>query len=263
MSRWSDIAEWRGPTVNVGGPMVEQRGLVIHIAEGTYEGTIAWQKNPAAQVSSHFVVGKDGHIAQVVDTATTAWTQRLGNGHWLSVENEGYSTGPLTPAQVEANARLFAYGHKALGWPLQLATSPSGRGLGHHSMGAESGVDWGHSECPGAAIKAQKPAILARAIQIVNGSSTVEEEDMTPEEHALLSAMAWRVDALQAGSETVRGGDRKGETMWAVEKLGAPAPVEADVVTLASAFKLALQDPTMLAALAKAVNDDAAARLAE
>lgn len=30
MSRWSDLAEWRGPTVNHGGPMLEQRGLVIH-----------------------------------------------------------------------------------------------------------------------------------------------------------------------------------------------------------------------------------------
>ncbi len=176
MSRWTDLATWRGPTANQGGPMVEQRGLVVHIAEGGFEGTIAWQKNPSAQVSSHFVVALDGRIAQVVDTAVTAWTQQLGNGHWVSVENEGHTPSALTPAQVEANAQLLARGHREHGWPLQIATAPSGRGLGHHSMGAENGIQWGHADCPGPAIKAQKPAILARAIAIINGT----QEDTMP-----------------------------------------------------------------------------------
>ena len=149
--------------------MLEYRGLVLHIAEGTYEGTIAWQKNPAAEVSSHFVVDTDGTMAQMVDTDVTAWTQQLGNGHWLSVENAGHTPNPLTAAQVEACARLLARAHQVYGVPLQIATSPSGRGLGHHSMGAESGVQWGHSDCPGPAIIAQKPAILARAVNIVGG----------------------------------------------------------------------------------------------
>lgn len=168
-TRWTDLATWRGPTPNVGGPMKEQRGLVLHIAEGTFEGTIAWQKNPAAQVSSHFVVDVDGTIAQVVDVDVTAWTQILGNGHWLSVENAGHTPHALTDAQVEANAQLLARCHREFGVPLQIATSPDGRGLGHHSMGAESGVNWGHSDCPGPNIIAQKPAILARAIQIIQG----------------------------------------------------------------------------------------------
>jgi len=171
MARWTDLAEWRGPTPNQGGPMVEHRGLVLHIADGGYSGTIAWQQNPAAQVSSHFVVSTSGQIAQMVDTDVTAWTQRVGNGHWLSVECAGYSSGQLTDAQVEACAQLLLRGHQVYGYPLQLATSPSGMGLGHHSMGVESGVDWGHSQCPGPLIKAQKPAILARAIQLAQGDT--------------------------------------------------------------------------------------------
>lgn len=163
---WTDLATWRGPTPNHGGPMLEQRGLVIHIAEGSYEGTIAWQKNPAAQVSSHFVTDFDGKTAQVVDTDVTAWTQQAGNGHWLSVENAGHTPNALTAAQCEAIAQLFARGHQAYGWPLQLATGSSGRGLGHHSMG---GTAWGHLDCPGPNVIAQKPAILARAIQILGG----------------------------------------------------------------------------------------------
>ena len=177
MTRWSDLATWRGPTENQGGPMKEVRGLVLHIAEGYYEGTISYQRNPEVNVSSHFVVsngalgqGRDGDIAQMVDTDVTAWTQSAGNGHWLSSENAGFTPNGLTAAQIEANARLLARAHRDYGVPLQLATNPDGYGLGHHSMGCNwpAGA-WGHCDCPGDAIIAQKPLILARATEIVKG----------------------------------------------------------------------------------------------
>ena len=47
MSRWIDLAAWR-PTTHHGGEMHEVRGLVLHIAEGFYEGTIAWQRGDNA-----------------------------------------------------------------------------------------------------------------------------------------------------------------------------------------------------------------------
>jgi hypothetical protein len=34
----------------------------------------------------------------MVDTDRTAWTQRAGNGEWLSVECAGFTPNPLTPA---------------------------------------------------------------------------------------------------------------------------------------------------------------------
>jgi hypothetical protein len=190
MARWTDLAEWRGPTVNEGDGdgmpgepedhASECRGMVVHIAEGTYEGTISWQHNASSDVSSHFVVAKDGRAAQMVDTDDIAWTQRAGNGHWLSIENEGRTPGALTAAQVETNAQLLARGHQVYGYPLQIATSPDGRGLGHHSMGTNgrsvstdtwTGPTWGHEQCPGPAIIAQKPAIVARARAIITGGS--------------------------------------------------------------------------------------------
>jgi len=164
---------WRGPTVNkVTGGMREWRGVVIHIAEGSYEGTISWQKNPSSQVSSHFVVDYDGTIGQVVDTADTAWTQQAGNGHWISVENAGHSPNPLTAEQEKANAAILKWAHDTHGVLLQLANDPNGHGLGHHSMGTNghqnptdtwTGATWGHEQCPGSAIYAQKPTILALA----------------------------------------------------------------------------------------------------
>jgi hypothetical protein len=169
MARWTDLAPRQERTANEGGPMIEHRGLVLHTAEGWYEGTISWEQNPASQVSSHFVAARDGRIAQVVDTDVTAWTQRAGNGHWLSAECEGFGGSKheaLTDAQIEALAKLLTRTHQVYGVPLQVCASPDGRGLGHHSMG---GTAWGHLDCPGPQIIAQKPAIVARAKQLAEG----------------------------------------------------------------------------------------------
>lgn len=175
MSRWSDLATWKG-TSHHGGPILAHRGLVVHIAEGYYEGTIAWQQGDNS-VSSHFVVDRDGTCAQMVDTDEQAWTQRVGNHAWLSVECAGFTTKSqyhashpgwekLTGQQIERIAQLLAKGHREYGMPVQIATSPTGRGLGHHSMG---GPAWGHLDCPGDPIIGQKPAIVARALEIVGG----------------------------------------------------------------------------------------------
>lgn len=168
--------------------MLEQRGMVIHIAEGFYEGTISWQKNPESDVSSHFVIGGrddpdplNGDIAQLVDTDVTAWTQRAGNGHWVSAECSGFTPHGLTSAQIESLAQLYARGMKVYEWPATIATNPSERGLGHHSMGCA--YDWGHCDCPGPAIIAQKPQILARAVEISTGV------DMDTNQNAKLDAI--------------------------------------------------------------------------
>lgn len=180
MARWSDLATWRGNGANQGGRMVEVRGLVLHIAVGWYEGTIAWQRNPDSRVSSHFIIGREsGELAQMVDTDIRAWTQGDGNGRWLSSENEGFLVGDrrnpggwekLSPWQVEANAQLLARAHREHGVPLAIATHPGQRGLGHHSMDREwLDEQWGHDECPGFHVVAQKAAIVARAKQIIGG----------------------------------------------------------------------------------------------
>lgn len=186
MARWTDIAQWLGPASNNFGDgdytelestdaLVEHRGLVVHIAEGTFAGTESWERNPASNVSSHFIAGRDGALIQLVDTHDRAWTQRTGNAAWLSVECEGFTPASahyragwewLTTQQIDAVARILVKAHQVYGVPIQIATSPTGRGLGHHSMGA----DWGHQDCPGPAIISQKPAIIARALAILGGN---------------------------------------------------------------------------------------------
>jgi hypothetical protein len=245
MARWTDLAQWVGPTVNEGDGdgkpgeqedhLLEHRGVVIHIADGTYLGTIAWQRNPAADVSSTFICAKDGRRAQMVDTDDRAWTQRAGNSRWHSIEFEGYTGQSLTAQQVEFAAQVLAREHREYGVPLQVATSPSGRGLGHHSMGAESGVDWGHSECPGPAIKAQKPQIVARAIEIINGGDDV----------------SWTENLTNAGGKSAPAGRILTDTADRVWLLGQRLDAT-DAVLKSIAAKVDI-DPEEIAAIAAAV----------
>jgi hypothetical protein len=286
MGRWTDIATWRGNGQNQGpGGMVEQRGLVLHIAVGWFGGTIAWQHNPASRVSSHFVVGREqGELAQMVDTATRAWTQGDGNGRWLSSENEGFlardSRNPggwerLSPWQVEANARILAKAHQVYGVPLRIATHPGERGLGHHSMDREwLDEQWGHDECPGAAIVAQKPAIVARAKQIVEGEDdmpTADEVAKATIDRLLATKVVSRVSGkevslvgtvLNGGYEAAYRGREVAAQQLALSKAthAVVAGQDPDVVFRAA---LAEHRAELVAQLGDDVADRVAARLTE
>lgn len=242
---------WR-PTEAHGGPARECRGLVLHIAEGYYQGTIDWQRNKANQVSSHFVVGRtSGELAQLVDTDETAWTQRAGNGHWLSLECAGFTTSHrlhkthpgwerLSDWQIKTAAMLLVKGHRQYGYPLQLATTSGSRGLGHHSMG---GPAWGHLSCPGDPIVGQKHAILARALQLVGRPTPVPKPAGTGDIMSALpvvksgatnNSAVMRVQALAnitvGGANVAVDGDYGPRTVAIVKRVQALARITQDGV---------------------------------
>jgi hypothetical protein len=164
-------ATFIGPTPNkrVDG-MVEVRGLLLHIQQGTEAGSEAWFKNPKSQASSHFLNPKTGGLRQLVDTKDRAWAEADGNSHWVSIENEGFVPAALTASQVENAAQLLAWLHTKYAVPLQSTNDPNGKGLGWHGMG---GAAWGgHTGCPGDAIKAQRGAIISRAKAILGVTPT-------------------------------------------------------------------------------------------
>jgi len=202
MTLWTDIAEWRGPVLHHKGVIAEYKYVVVHTADGSYEGTIAWQKNRESNNSSHFIVDVDGTIAQVNDTANRSGAQIKGNPYAIAIENAGNERTPLTPQQIEANAKVLAKAHLVHGIPLQLTGKVGTPGLGHHSMGAESGVKWGHSACPGDIIKGQKPAILARAKELVHGPAFVAKTAPIP---FLEAAMIFQVTSVPPGATDVAG----------------------------------------------------------
>lgn len=161
---------------NHGGPIGTIIGVVIHVTAGESDpfGTFA---NPLSQVSSHFGIGNgqggmaDGLIEQYVDTSLTAWAEAAGNAHYVSVETEGEPNEALTPAQVAAFGRLYAWLHEVHGVPFVITDTPGEAGFITHGDG---GVPWGnHPGCPGELRKAQRATIL----EVAQPTPTTERED--------------------------------------------------------------------------------------
>lgn len=157
-------AKWRAVRNYTEGGQEQVLGLVVHIMDGTLEGSQAWFDNTRSQASSHFGTGKDGELRQWVDTKDRAWAQGSGNRTYLSIENEGRGGDSLTDKQIEEIAQVFAWVHKTYGVPLKLATKVGDKGLAYHALG---GAAWGgHTSCPGSKIVAQLPKIVLRAKEI-------------------------------------------------------------------------------------------------
>lgn len=97
--------------------------IVIHVTEGNAASVRAWFHNSDAQVSSHYMVQKDGQVVQFVREADTAWangrvnnpTSKLvkerkeANPNWwtISIEHEGSGHEELTPVQRSATLQLI------------------------------------------------------------------------------------------------------------------------------------------------------------
>lgn len=129
---------------------------VVHIMEGTLNGTDAWFHNPTSQVSAHFGIGKDGRCFQWVDTADVAWHAAAANGYSIGVEHEGFTGESLTTAQLDTDTKLLEW----LSLNIPLRESTSNGWCGHGQLGAAGG---GHPACPGDPIMAQLPGLLLLA----------------------------------------------------------------------------------------------------
>jgi N-acetyl-anhydromuramyl-L-alanine amidase AmpD len=86
--------------------------LVIHVAEGGFASTYSWFQSSSAQASAHYVVGKQGQVAQMVADHDIAWHA----GNWtynassIGIEHEGYThAGGFTDTQYRASAALAGY----------------------------------------------------------------------------------------------------------------------------------------------------------
>lgn len=159
---------------NYSSPVVRPPyGVILHITEGSFQGAVGWESETRSQVSSYFVTRRDGYFVQCVDTDHKAWTQGGGNPYWIGIENEGFVENLnerfLTEPQMDAVAHIYAWCVQMWGIPIQSTDDPrNGRGLGWHGMGAGVWETPGHPSCPGEAIKSQRPAILAKVVEILN-----------------------------------------------------------------------------------------------
>ena len=154
---WFKCAEHEPISCNTGG-VLDPIGAVLHQAQG-YGSLFYWFNNPAAGVSAHFWVAKNGKIEQYVDSARVAWHGVNLNSQYVGVETEGYDTEPLTLDQIDAFGRIMAEGKAVHGWPLVEANVAGESGLGYHRMPG-SGTN---TECPSDLRLSARPQILAAA----------------------------------------------------------------------------------------------------
>ncbi|MFC7082524.1 N-acetylmuramoyl-L-alanine amidase [Halorussus caseinilyticus] len=85
------------------------RWIIIHVTEGSYEGTISWFKDPDANVSTHYVIENDSNaeITKMLNRGDIGW--HAGNGGYndtsLGFEHEGTPTRPPSPTRSTARRR--------------------------------------------------------------------------------------------------------------------------------------------------------------
>jgi N-acetylmuramoyl-L-alanine amidase-like protein len=129
------------------------RMVVVHTAEGGYEGTVSWLCNPDSEASSHLVLNEDGSRAtQLVRYGDRAWTQSAFNPYAISIEMAGsLSTRWRHPVQawkqLRSLARIVAFLLKEFKLPLHALTNSerwSGKGYIRHGRLAPEG---GHPFC--------------------------------------------------------------------------------------------------------------------
>jgi N-acetyl-anhydromuramyl-L-alanine amidase AmpD len=130
------------------------QGVVIHATRSgksmnptELEGTLNWFKNPVAQVSSHWVIGRNGEKVRVIADDRQAWHAGIHNAtHWgievvQGVESDGF-TEPQLMALVEV---CKGYGvpvaHDMNGFVGHQET-PQGRAVGKSDPGRLFPWEW-------------------------------------------------------------------------------------------------------------------------
>jgi len=93
--------------------------IVLHCTTAaTAGGTINWFLNRKSQVSSHYVVDKNGDIYQMVRDECSAWHAKAVNSRSIGIEHVATASDRLTDAQSLASAQLVRWLAAAYGVPV-------------------------------------------------------------------------------------------------------------------------------------------------
>jgi N-acetylmuramoyl-L-alanine amidase len=107
-------AQWQ-PSPNH-GPRKPNYVILHHTSSGTLERALATLRNPRAEVSSHYLIDRDGRIVQLVDENQRAW--HAGESYWgghsdlnsasIGIELVNNGKEPFAPAQIKALLGLLS-----------------------------------------------------------------------------------------------------------------------------------------------------------
>lgn len=96
--------------------------VVIHVVQGSYAVALKVFKDPAHAAAAHYVVRKDGHVAQMIRELDVAFHagNRSYNERSIGIEHEGWVDRPtsFTDAMYRSSARLTADICKRYGIPV-------------------------------------------------------------------------------------------------------------------------------------------------
>jgi N-acetyl-anhydromuramyl-L-alanine amidase AmpD len=128
------------------GPRGETRGVVLHINEGTFEGTLSWWSRPGNNVGAHIEVG-DGRVAQCVALEREAFHAAGANSFTIGIEHAGmhlrsrdqWLNGHHTELALSANRGAWILHEWDLGHPV----------YGHNVWRHRDFPEGGHPDCPG------------------------------------------------------------------------------------------------------------------
>lgn len=86
--------------------------VIIHVVQGSFRTALKVFKDPAHQAATHYVVRKDGHVAQMIRELDVAYQagNRAYNERGVGIEHEGFVDRPedFTDAMYRSSARLTA-----------------------------------------------------------------------------------------------------------------------------------------------------------
>ncbi|WP_336054610.1 N-acetylmuramoyl-L-alanine amidase [Streptomyces sp. CA2R101] len=95
--------------------------VVIHVVQGSYATALDVFRNPFHEAAAHYVIRKDGHVAQTVRELDVAFHagNRGYNERSVGIEHEGYVDRPesFTAAMYASSARLTAGICRRYGFP--------------------------------------------------------------------------------------------------------------------------------------------------
>lgn len=161
--------------------------VVVHVAAGFWDGTIAWFNDPRAQANSHYLVGLDGRVCQFVDEKWAAWHSYPANEESVGIEHvdnlKNGSPNWMSQAEFEASAQLTAYLLKKYG----LTTAAIKR---HNEVGQTS------HNCPGPFFPMDR--YKARVSEILKGGSVTPTRPPAGPQQP--SSSLWRVVVGQGES---------------------------------------------------------------
>lgn len=164
----------------------QPRAIVIHIAQGTTEGAYHWfgQYNPNPQVSSHYIISKQGVVTRFVGEEYAAWhaggvsqpSEPFRKHHdpfinpnlyTIGIEHEGFTGQKFEEPMLKALQALTYDIAKRYGWQ----KLEHGKNiLGHNDINSVT-----RGSCPGIGIHLTNDIILPINKKLMSGNSSRDQ----------------------------------------------------------------------------------------